>query len=97
MDSHHGHVNQKPALTGDPLALAIQTIDMNAFWNQIDPALARYAGFTLVGVVVLALLLHRLKYPRWKVVKTRSHHYRCLTITFPVVADANLTPRADFD
>lgn len=73
---------QKSALPGDPLALAIQNIDMDAFWNQIDPAFVRYAAYALLGVVVLALLL-RLKYPRWKVVKSRSRHYRCLSITFP--------------
>lgn len=62
--------------------MAIEHIDMDAFWNQVDPALARYAGYALLGVVMLALL-RRLKHPRWKVFKSRSHHYRCLSITFP--------------
>lgn len=59
---------------------------MNAFLNQIDPALARYAAYALLGVVVLALL-RRLKHPRWKVVKSRSYSRRCLTITFPFGCD----------
>ncbi|MHB8949360.1 MAG: hypothetical protein ACYC4S_09880 [Rhodoferax sp.] len=64
------------------MAVAIQNINMTAFWNQVDPTLARYAGYALIGAVVLALL-RRLKHPRWKVSKTRSRHYRCLSITFP--------------
>ncbi len=67
----------------DPLAMAIEHIDMDALWNQIDPALARYAGYTLVGVVVLALLVRRRWKRRWPVIHRPHYSRRCLSITFP--------------